>query len=428
MSDIGTQATMEKKNAGTNTDLYKQIINLNLEQKKKPHNIQINNKAKQQVVQPNVKHSAKQSYRRYKSKTEPKLHSKIMINEDDDIINKIKEAFGLQAEKPNKNYLEVQTGSAGSIIDNISQQPTLAPASTSSFGTPDINKLTPEKIDKMRFDDVMKVLKRFHDQGNKEDQDIIDQLYFEKKKESKWDGMPVDEEKQLVRDAAKRMIDRRQIEAQKKTAGQRKIEAKLQEINDISPADQAELTGRVNLREATGLLLGERPEISLAPKIPETSDEDYHYDDQTIDEEEEKEEETVPVTKARPSMLDDRTAARTIQRFFQSSAMRDRTLLKHSISDIQSQASTLAPDRSLFDILNMTRRGRPKTAENKRKEFAAALLQQKKINKDKSPYQRPERFSLNNPYNDKFSYAKQEIYNKNPDKLYELNLENIYSR
>jgi DnaJ-class molecular chaperone len=60
--------------------------------------------------------------------------------------------------------------------------------------------------------------------------------------------------------------------------------------------------------------------------------------------------------------------------------------------------------------------------ENKRKEYAAALLQQKKINKDKSPFQRP-RFSLNNPYDfwEKFTFENQQIYNENPDKIYELN-------
>jgi hypothetical protein len=58
------------KDAETNTDLHKQFINLNLEQKKEQLNIQINSKAKQAVVHPSVKHSAKQSYRRYKSMTQ----------------------------------------------------------------------------------------------------------------------------------------------------------------------------------------------------------------------------------------------------------------------------------------------------------------------------------------------------------------------
>jgi hypothetical protein len=57
-----------------------------------------------------------------------------MINEDDDIKNNYKGAFGLKAERPNKNYLEVQTAPGGSLIDNIYQQPTLAPAFTSASG------------------------------------------------------------------------------------------------------------------------------------------------------------------------------------------------------------------------------------------------------------------------------------------------------
>ena len=360
MSDIGTQAT-DRKDAGTNTDLYKQFFNLNLEPKKKPHNIQINNKAKQPVVHPSIKHSAKQSYRRYKTKTEPKLFSKIMINEDDDIINKIKDAFGLQAGKPNKNFLEVQTAPAGSLIDNISQPPTLAPQFTSVYGISNIQNLTPEKIDNMRFDDVMKVMKRIYREGKEEDRAIFEETFKEK---GEWEYIDEDAQKELIREATKRIVNRRQ------TAAERRTEAKLQEIDDISPEDQAELTGRANLRQATSLLLAEKP------------DEDYHYDDKTISEEEE-----VSVAKARPSMSHQQSARR-ITKFIRNVA--DKKLLKQSLSDIQSQASTLAPDRSLFEVLNMPRgRGRPKTAENIRKEYSAALLQQKKINKDKPPFQMP---------------------------------------
>ena len=419
MSDI------EKKNAGTNTDLFKQFIDLNLEQKKKPHNIQIKNNAKQPVVHPSAKHSAKQSYRRYKSKIEPKLHSKIMINEDDDIINKIKEAFGLQAEKPNKNILEVQTGSMGSLIDNISQQPILTPASTTSFGGIfDIGKLTPAKIDSMSGDNILKTLHAYEKAITMEDREIVRETVMDKVKEAEAAGKELDEDEQikLMKEALKKMVARKQTEARTN---------KLQEIADISPADQDELTGRVNLRAATSLLLSEKP------------DEDYHYDERTISdadaEAEDMEAFKINIVKARPSLshITDTDATKLQNYFRQKQAKRELQKLKaaeeislrNSLSDIQSQASTLQPDRSLFEILNMPRgRGRPKTAENKRKEYAAALLQQKKINKDKSPYERPQPFASNNPYDAKYSYSKKDIYKKNPEKLFEYNRENIYTR
>ena len=80
---------------------------VNLEQKKKPHNITIkNHNPKEPKINPNIKYTEKQRFRRYKTRTEPNLHSKIEINEEDDIVNKIKEAFGIKAGKKNTNYSE----------------------------------------------------------------------------------------------------------------------------------------------------------------------------------------------------------------------------------------------------------------------------------------------------------------------------------
>ncbi len=56
-----------------------------------------------------MKYSDKQRYRRYKTKTEPNLLSKIQVNEEDDIINKIKEAFGIQPDSQNSNYSKAET-------------------------------------------------------------------------------------------------------------------------------------------------------------------------------------------------------------------------------------------------------------------------------------------------------------------------------
>jgi len=92
---------------GINTLPVSNIGIVNLEQKKKPHNINIKNyNPHEPKINPNVKYSAKHSFRRYKTKTEPNLLNKIQVNEDDDIVNKIKEAFGIKPEKSNTNYSE----------------------------------------------------------------------------------------------------------------------------------------------------------------------------------------------------------------------------------------------------------------------------------------------------------------------------------
>jgi len=96
----------------TNTLPVSNIGIVNLEQKKKPHNIQIKNNKKEHKITPNAKYTNKQNFRRYKTKTEPNLHRKIEINEVDDIVNKIKEAFGIKSEKQNTNYSEEITAPA----------------------------------------------------------------------------------------------------------------------------------------------------------------------------------------------------------------------------------------------------------------------------------------------------------------------------
>jgi len=110
---------------------YSQAPSINLinpAEKMKPHNIQINNNRKEPKVTANTKYSEKHNFRRYKSKIEPSLHSKILINEGDDMIGKIREAFGLGGKKPNTNYADVQTAPAGSMITNVEQEPVISTA------------------------------------------------------------------------------------------------------------------------------------------------------------------------------------------------------------------------------------------------------------------------------------------------------------
>ena len=83
---------------------------LNAEQKKKPHNINIKNYNRNEPkVYKNIKYSNKQSYRRFKTKIEPKLHDKIMVDEEDDLISKLKKAFGIEEPAQKTNYSDVIT-------------------------------------------------------------------------------------------------------------------------------------------------------------------------------------------------------------------------------------------------------------------------------------------------------------------------------
>ena len=85
------ETTGPTETTGTNTLPVSNIGIVNLEQKKKPHDINIKNyNPNEPKIKSNIKYSGKQSFRGYKTKTEPNLHNKIEINEDDDIVNKLK--------------------------------------------------------------------------------------------------------------------------------------------------------------------------------------------------------------------------------------------------------------------------------------------------------------------------------------------------
>ena len=103
--------------ANTNTNPNISIINAG-KLKKKPHNITIKNfnPNEPKTRQSQILYSDKQNYRRYKTKTEPKLYSRIMIDEEDDIINTIKKAFGIEKENK-RNISNVETSGADYIKD-----------------------------------------------------------------------------------------------------------------------------------------------------------------------------------------------------------------------------------------------------------------------------------------------------------------------
>jgi len=111
------EAAIATASADTNTDPQKMINVINTEKKKKSHNITIKNyNPNEPKVYPNMKYTEKQNYRRYKTKTEPKLYSRIMIDEEDDIINTIKKAFGIEKENK-RNISNVETSGADYIKD-----------------------------------------------------------------------------------------------------------------------------------------------------------------------------------------------------------------------------------------------------------------------------------------------------------------------
>lgn len=101
---------IETTNAATNTDTFKQIGIINPDKtKKKPYDVKIKNfNPKEPKIKPNILYTDKQKYRRYKTKTEPKLLSKIMVDDEEDLIAKIRKEFGIE-DKTRKNYSEVET-------------------------------------------------------------------------------------------------------------------------------------------------------------------------------------------------------------------------------------------------------------------------------------------------------------------------------
>ena len=114
MTEVGTGSEMTTRDFGTNTINQPQVGLFNLQQKKKPYDVKIKNfNPKEPKIKQNVKYSAKQNFRRYKSNIEPNLRSKIMVDEEDDMVNKIKKAFGMES-TPNRNFTQTETSALSS--------------------------------------------------------------------------------------------------------------------------------------------------------------------------------------------------------------------------------------------------------------------------------------------------------------------------
>ena len=96
--------------AAVNTNPLSQIAVLNTDKlKKKPYDVKIKNyNPNEPKIKANMKYTDKQNFRRYKTKTEPKLFSKIMVDDEEELISKIRKEFGIQ-DTTKKNYSEVET-------------------------------------------------------------------------------------------------------------------------------------------------------------------------------------------------------------------------------------------------------------------------------------------------------------------------------
>ena len=109
--------------ASTNTNPLSQIAFINKDKKKKPYDVKIKNyNPDEPKISVNMKYSDKQRFRKYKTKTEPKLFSKIMIDEEDDIVKTIKKAFGIE-DKKKLNYSDVETSGTPYYEEPQPQQP-----------------------------------------------------------------------------------------------------------------------------------------------------------------------------------------------------------------------------------------------------------------------------------------------------------------
>ena len=84
---------IQTANADTNTNTFNQIGIINSDKtKQKPHNITIKNfnPNEPKIRKSNLLYTDKQKYRKYKTNIEPKLYSTIMVDDEEDLIAKIR--------------------------------------------------------------------------------------------------------------------------------------------------------------------------------------------------------------------------------------------------------------------------------------------------------------------------------------------------
>ena len=166
------------------------IANINTQPKKKPYDIKINNNARQPKVTPNVKFSNKQRFRQYKTKREPELLKSIQVNDDEDIIEKIKAAFDPNYKKPNTNYTEQITAPAA-VNNGVD---TLPEVGTNPYPTEnrvlkeetndehhynllrDIDDIDPKDVEGLTFQPAKKIQFMNDEEENAEDERFLNSI------------------------------------------------------------------------------------------------------------------------------------------------------------------------------------------------------------------------------------------------------------
>ena len=139
--------------------LLKKIILNTKEKKQTPYDIKIKNRIREPKIVEDMRFTPKQKYRMYKTKIEPNLFSKIMIDEEDDIVAKLKQEFDnkklyptsevkstpLQS-TPLKSTRAMQTDGEGITDIKRSDAETITGLAPSNL----IFRLSPEKAEQIR--------------------------------------------------------------------------------------------------------------------------------------------------------------------------------------------------------------------------------------------------------------------------------------
>lgn len=202
--------------------IFQKILLNTQDTKKKPYDIKINNNRNEPKIKGDIRYSAKQNYRRYKTKVEPNLHSNIKIDEEDDIVSAIKKEF----EKYNrdKKAEEVITSDAPYI-----KEPEKAKDPETTFS----NSIKKDKaIDSLAGKLTDNVL-----------EDALAEINIE--------------------DALGQIIDELENEAGDKSL----FNLDISEVSDIDPMTQESLTGQIEATPFTPeVRFGERNMSALTPE------------------------------------------------------------------------------------------------------------------------------------------------------------------
>lgn len=206
---------VETVNAETNTN-NNNIALINTKKKKKQHNITIKNfnPAEPTIKEGKVLYSDKQKYRKYKTQIEPQLHSKIMIDEEDDLVAKIRKEFGINVKDEKEKERNPET--SGAVY---TQEPDNPPEQETKFQ---------ESSHYRKINDIYDSL--ISDISNDDIEDLTGQTLFNQYKYNK--EYERDDKEQNLREL-KDLMKLEKISMAKKPKKQKNIEKQKQEREEI---------------------------------------------------------------------------------------------------------------------------------------------------------------------------------------------------